>query len=513
MRHLAARWLPAAAFALGAIGAWPTVSKPKPAEAPAAEFSSARALAHIARFSREPRSKGSLAQRSVIHDLQATLAHLGFAAAVVKHGGLRNVEGHAPVGLDSGGVWLVAHSDSVRGSPGAGDDGLGLGVVMEAARALSVGGVPRSLHVLITDGEEIGLRGAEAHALAATERPRLVLNIEARGTSGPAYMFQTAGPTGELIDVLARSACRVQATSLARAVYEQLPNDTDFTVFRKRGWWGYDFAIIGGAWRYHTPEDTLENLDHGSVQQVGDCVVDLARAWLSRPLGDRDSLGSEGTPGSFAPLADQGPPVAYSQLFSRTFAVPAGVIRGLGLALLGGVAVAWRKAGRAGVGSFFLTPLLASALGSVLGLGPFLLPEQRWSRPAEMADPLVFFVAAYVLGLACAGACLAAARRASGAEADDGWSLATALLAGLGAVAWPVGGYVLLPAGMAALAFAVGQRSAAVVAAAVAGVVVGPVLVALPVALTTRMMPVLCVVPWLLVGFLVARPSWRRGVR
>ncbi len=36
-----------------------------------------------------------------------------------------------------------------------------------------------------------------------------------------------------------------------------LANSTDFTVFKEANWMGLNFALIGGAHRYHTLEDIL----------------------------------------------------------------------------------------------------------------------------------------------------------------------------------------------------------------------------------------------------------------
>src|SRR5205085_9308101 len=70
-------------------------------------------------------------------------------------------------------VLLSAHYDSVPASPGASDDGIGTAMVMEAARAIGSGEKPkRSIVVLLSDGEEDGLLGADAfvvsHPLAKT---------------------------------------------------------------------------------------------------------------------------------------------------------------------------------------------------------------------------------------------------------------------------------------------------------------------------------------------------------
>ena len=51
------------------------------------------------------------------------------------------------------------------GSPGASDDAAGVAAALEIVRAIQAGGQPlRDIIVLITDGEEAGLRGAPSLA-------------------------------------------------------------------------------------------------------------------------------------------------------------------------------------------------------------------------------------------------------------------------------------------------------------------------------------------------------------
>ena len=96
---------------------------------------------------------------------------------------------------DSPAVMLVAHYDSSRNGPGAGDDGVGVASVLEIARMLkSQPALRNDVIFLLTDGEEYGLLGAarfcEEHAWA--KQVRVCINLEARGTSGPSLMFQTS---------------------------------------------------------------------------------------------------------------------------------------------------------------------------------------------------------------------------------------------------------------------------------------------------------------------------------
>ena len=96
------------------------------------------------------------------------------------------------------------------------------------------------------------------------------VNLEARGTSGPSLMFETGSHSLWLMPLFARAVPRPLANSLYYAIYRRLPNDTDFSVFKKHGFDGFNFAFIGDVSHYHTPLDNLRDLDAGSLQSQGD---------------------------------------------------------------------------------------------------------------------------------------------------------------------------------------------------------------------------------------------------
>ena len=111
---------------------------------------------------------------------------------------VRNVVARLPGTDSTGRVFLVAHYDSVQTGPGGNDDGAGASTVLEMARALTAGPRPRNDVVFVfTDAEEACLCGAAAfaasHPLAADGG--VVLNFEARGTTGPVIMFETSRTT------------------------------------------------------------------------------------------------------------------------------------------------------------------------------------------------------------------------------------------------------------------------------------------------------------------------------
>lgn len=262
----------------------------RPADAPLAEFSAARAEQVASRLLEEgtPHPTGSSAQARVRARLLRELEQLGLTPSVQQGvacandgicAELHNVLAEVP---GSGGptlTLLAAHYDSVPAGPGAGDDGQGTASLLELARALLAQPTRGGVQLLFTDGEELGLLGARLfaaeHPLAA--KLQVALNLEARGSRGPSLMFETTTGSGWLVQHYARAPHPV-ASSLFGAVYRNMPNDTDLTVFAERGLQGLNFAFVGGVEHYHTPRDTLQQLDWRSVQHQGSAVLATLRA-------------------------------------------------------------------------------------------------------------------------------------------------------------------------------------------------------------------------------------------
>ena len=161
------------AACLGAALNWPRLPDAAALDAPTERFSAARALKHVATWANAPRPTGSQRHAEVVNAIETELVRLGFEVDRQQTGRLTNLAASAP-GDGPGGVWLVAHSDSVAEGPGAADDGLGLGVIVETLRALSADGPRHGVHALITDGEEAGLLGAAAFVFDGEGPPRAV---------------------------------------------------------------------------------------------------------------------------------------------------------------------------------------------------------------------------------------------------------------------------------------------------------------------------------------------------
>jgi hypothetical protein len=265
---------------------------PAPASAPAGEFSAERAMGHLQRFAREPRPIGSAANERTADHLAAELRDAGLDVELQHAVGAESGDGLAALGRvdnvvatlrgsdPTGTVVLAAHHDSVGMGPGAADDGAAVAALLETVRALRTGDRPRNdIVLLITDGEEDGLLGADAFVRSRPfgGRGAVVLNFEARGVGGPSLMFETSRDNAGLVEAFRGAAPHPRGDSSMVEVYRLLPNNTDFTPLSAGGFTGLNFAFIEGAARYHTAADSIANLDRGSLQQHGENMLAMAR--------------------------------------------------------------------------------------------------------------------------------------------------------------------------------------------------------------------------------------------
>ena len=184
-------------------------------------------------------------------------------------------------------VLLAVHYDSVGAGPSVSDDGVAVAATLEIARLLKQGPRPRNdVIFLIDDGEEAELLGATAfsarHPWAA--EVGAVVNLEARGTGGSSFMFETGTDNAWLIELMRRHVPRPSTSSLFYSIYQRLPNDTDFTVFREYGMNGVNFAFIRNVAHYHTPLDDLDHYSPATLQHQGDNALGMVRALAGADL-------------------------------------------------------------------------------------------------------------------------------------------------------------------------------------------------------------------------------------
>ena len=279
-----------------------TVARQKPPETilssvSPSEFSLNNALGHLRTIAAKPHPQGSAENAEVLEYLTSTLTADGLAPqvqelTVMSHASgkpvvVRNVVARLKGTDGAKAILLVAHYDTVDHSPGAGDNTSSVAALLETLRALKAGPpLKNNVVVLFTDGEECGLLGAHAFV---SQHPwsrdaGLVLNFDARGNRGPALMFETGANNAWAIKEFAAAAPHPFTTSLFPDLYRLLPNKTDFTVFKKAGFQGLNFAFIDGYGAYHKSSDTVENLDPRSVAHLGSYALSLARHFSNLDL-------------------------------------------------------------------------------------------------------------------------------------------------------------------------------------------------------------------------------------
>ena len=274
---------------------------PRPADAPAREFSAGRARAILERLVGDgvPHPIGSPANDVVRARVVEELSKIGYTPEIQtgfacdEYGTCataKNVIARLDGTQAGEAVLIAAHYDSVPAGPGASDDGVGVATVLEIARALKALPQPRhSVILLVDDGEEAGLLGARVFADLHpwAKEIRAAVNVDSRGTSGPSLLFETGTANEWIVRMYAKNARHPATSSIYYTAYKQLPNDTDFTVFKGAGSQGANFAFIGNVVHYHTRLDNFENTRGSSLQHQGEnalpLLVALANAELSNP--------------------------------------------------------------------------------------------------------------------------------------------------------------------------------------------------------------------------------------
>ncbi len=278
---------------------------PLPASAAApGQFSAGRAQETFARLpgADQPHPSGSEAIAALRAGIMQRLTALGYAPQT-QSGFLCNESGecatvtnivarldpapaHDAAHDATPAILIAAHYDSVPADPGASDDGVGVAAVLEIARILKASPPPpRPIVLLIDDGEEDGLLGAR---LFVREHPwaksiAAAVNLDARGSTGPALMFETGDADAWSIGLYGRAVPRPITNSIFHLVYKLLPNDTDFTVFKAAGYQGFNLALIGMVSRHHTPLDTWANVNPAALQDMGEHALAGLRALAGAP--------------------------------------------------------------------------------------------------------------------------------------------------------------------------------------------------------------------------------------
>jgi len=266
------------------------------------EFSTKRALTQVEAISKQPHYVGSENHEVVANYLQKELNKLGLETTVQEGytlsdwGNLvksKNILARIKGTSSSKALLLLSHYDSAPHSysHGASDAGSGVATILESVRAVIYNKKQHKndIIILFSDAEELGLNGA---ALFVTQHPwaknvGLVLNFEARGSSGPSYMLmETNNGNAALVKEFASAkATYPVSNSLMYSIYKMLPNDTDLTIFREHGnIQGYNFAFIDDHFNYHTAQDDINHLNKNTLAHQGTYLMPLLNYFSNADL-------------------------------------------------------------------------------------------------------------------------------------------------------------------------------------------------------------------------------------
>jgi len=269
---------------LGVTAAW-TWSHPLPARAVTAAQRQAVESAYqdLKSIAAAPHPIGSPAEADVrnfilgrlktfgLHpEIQETTFVMQNGTGIYKAALIRNIVARVAGAANTGTILLAAHYDSATYSPGAADDGAGVAALIEMMHAVATGPRLRNdVVALFSDGEEIGLVGARAFMANDpwAKQVRFAANFEARGIQGPSVLFETGAQPGWAIRRFSAASPYLFADSMAPFIYNLLPNDTDFTIFRRASISGFNFAFFDGWPYYHSAADDLSQLSRESLKQ------------------------------------------------------------------------------------------------------------------------------------------------------------------------------------------------------------------------------------------------------
>jgi len=238
--------------------------RPHPSDTDASDLVRARLIAQLQQIGLNPIVRDQFACNELYKQRGVSCARV------------RNVI--AVLGPASGKALLLnAHYDSTPVGPAAADDGMGVATLLEVGSILRDKPLKRPVIILFNEGEELGLIGARAFLADPLGRNvDSLVNLEARGVSGPVNMFETSVPNGAPISVFAEAVANPVADSLGTDVYRLLPNYTDVNSFAERGWLTLNLAPVGNETRYHSAGDDIAALSPATVQHMGDQTLALA---------------------------------------------------------------------------------------------------------------------------------------------------------------------------------------------------------------------------------------------
>ncbi|XP_057299822.1 endoplasmic reticulum metallopeptidase 1-like [Hydractinia symbiolongicarpus] len=204
---------------------------------------------------------------------------------------------------DNAYILANAHFDTPMNTEGASDDTVSCAVLIEIFRSICQGNPTDLKHgiIFLFNGAEEGFLSG-SHAFVKDHRwlslVKVVVNIEAAGSGGREFVFQTGPEHSWILETYASSVKYPYASVVAQEIFQSgvIPADTDFRVFVQYGnLVGIDIAFVTNGYVYHTRYDDAQSIPSGSIQRAGDNIFGLLMAMSNSHYVENPSLYKHGS--------------------------------------------------------------------------------------------------------------------------------------------------------------------------------------------------------------------------
>ncbi|XP_055918140.1 endoplasmic reticulum metallopeptidase 1-like isoform X2 [Eupeodes corollae] len=196
---------------------------------------------------------------------------------------------------------INTHFDSKPGSPGSGDAGVMVAVMLEVIRVLAVGRqtFDHPIVFVFNGGEENPLQASHGfitqHKWA--KNCKALINLDSSGSGHRELLFQTGPNNPWLLKYYKQHAIHPFANTIAEELFQAnvIPSDTDFRIFKNFGHVpGLDMAHTYNGYVYHTKFDRMSIIPQETIQNTGDNVLSLAKAFANAPELEDPSIYAKG---------------------------------------------------------------------------------------------------------------------------------------------------------------------------------------------------------------------------
>ncbi|KAL0235776.1 hypothetical protein GEMRC1_002358 [Eukaryota sp. GEM-RC1] len=231
------------------------------------------------------------------------------------------------ISLDSPGIVLSAHIDSIFWAPGAFDNAINAGIALELSRGIlkhssNLDSFKHPIHIILGDAEEIGLFTSHVAINTMPEKLGVVINLEAVGWGGKSVLFRWTPEHQSSLLKHVRKASDVLVAGIATDIFASgiIGSMTDYYYY-STVCPVLDFAFVEKTERYHTyfdryPQDKKE--EEEMKRSAADTLVNLYQ--IVESIASEDELDFDSGSGSWFILPVPGIVIlVFPAVFTNTF--------------------------------------------------------------------------------------------------------------------------------------------------------------------------------------------------